>query len=174
MTNTKNRPGFAPRGFTLIEVMITLSVVSFGLLAMLSMQMNALRDGTRSRHRTGAAMIARDQIERIEYMAFSNPALDVMSPIVWATPAWLANGSDPDLGPGEVPVSVTQAGGTGQEIVYTVWYLVTEDDPVTPDADLRRVDVEVVWNELGIANNRPTRTGQPTVAVSTMLVDNDR
>ena len=42
------------------------------------------------------------------------------------------------------------------------------------NADNRNVDVEVLWNELGISNNRPTRTGQPTAALSTVLVDNDR
>jgi hypothetical protein len=61
-----------------------------------------------------------------------------------------------------------------RELVYTVWYLVTEDDAVSPNEDLRRVDVEVVWSEEGVSNNKPTRTGQPTVAISTMVAENDR
>ena len=48
------------------------------------------------------------------------------------------------------------------------------DDPGDPNPNLRRVDLEVIWNEEGISNNRPTRSGRPTVAVSTVLVDNDR
>jgi prepilin-type N-terminal cleavage/methylation domain-containing protein len=161
-------------GFTLLELMITLGVVAVGLLAMVMMQIQAMKDGSRGRHRTGAAMIARDQIERIQNMPFSDTALDVMSPLVWATPPWLDNASDATLAPGEVPVQVSQAGGDVREIVYTVWYLVGPDDVASPNPDLRRVDLEVVWSEEGINNNLPTRTGQPTVAVSTVLVNNDR
>jgi prepilin-type N-terminal cleavage/methylation domain-containing protein len=174
MKRQATRRNLLGEGFTLLEVMITLTIVAVGLLAMISLQMQALRDGTRSRHRSGATMIVRDQIERIENMPFSDASLDVMDPATWTTPPWLDNAGDPALNAGEIPVTVTQAGGSTREIIYSVWYLVTEDDPVSPDEDLRRVDVEVVWTEPGISNNRPTRTGQPTVAVSTMLVDNDR
>lgn len=161
-------------GFTLLELMITLGIVAIGLLAMIMMQIQAMKDGTRGRHRTGAAMVARDEIERIQNMPFSDAALDVMDPLVWATPPWLDNSGDPTLAPGEIPVRVTQAGGDVRELVYTVWYLVGPDDPASPNPDLRRVDLEVVWNEEGISNNQPTRTGAPTVAVSTVLVNNDK
>jgi hypothetical protein len=148
--------------------------VGIGLMATLMMQMQALKDGSRARHRTGASMIARDQLERLQNMPFSDAGLDVMDPANWATPPWLDNAGNPALNPGEVAVNVTQTGGDVPEIVYTVWYLVTEDDPADPDDDLRRVDLEVVWNESAVPNVKPTRTGQPTVAISTMLVDNDR
>ena len=161
-------------GFTLLEIMITLTVVAIGLMAMMMMQVQAMKDGSRGRHRTGAAMIARDQIERIQSMPFSDSALDVMNPLTWTTPPWLSNGSDASLAPGEVPVAVSQAGGSVRDIVYDVAYLVGADDPGDPNPDLRRVDLEVIWDEEGISNNRPTRSGRPTVAVSTVLVDNDR
>lgn len=164
----------ASGGFTLLEIMITFSVVGIGLLSLLMMQIQALKDGAKARHRTGAAVVARDQVERIQNMPFSDTALDVMDPANWTTPPWLANTSDPDLGPGEVPVRVQNADGTAQELVYTVWYLVTEDDAADPNDDLRRVDVEVVWSEEGVSDAKPTRTGQPTAAISTMLVENYR
>jgi len=160
-------------GFTLLELMITLAIVAVGLLAMIMMQIQAMRDGSRGRHRTGAAMIARDEVERIQNTPFSDTSLDVMNPLVWATPPWLDNTADATLAPGEIPVQVTQPGGDIRDLVYTIWYLVGADDPASPNPDLRRVDVEVVWSEEGILNNQPTRTGQPTVAVSTVLVDND-
>ena len=162
-------------GFTLIELMITLAVVAIGISAMLLMQMQALKDGNQGKHRTGAAMIAQDQLERIQNTPFSDTALDVMSPAVWTTPPWLANTGDPTLAAGEIAVQVAQAGtGPVREIVYTVNYLVTPDDTTSPDPNLRRVDLEVLWTEDGVSNNKPTRTGQPTVAVSTMLVENDK
>jgi len=169
------RSGGASRdGFTLLELLITLSIVAVGLLAMLMMQIQAMKDGTRGRHRTGASMLARDQIELIQNLPFSDTALDVMSPLTWTTPPWLDNTSDATLGAGEIPVTVSNADGDTREITYTVLYLVGADDPADPNPDLRRVDLEVVWTEEGISNNQPTRTGQPTVAVSTVLVDNDR
>ena len=45
-------------GFTLIELMITLTVLGTGLLAMLVLQTQALADGARGNHNTGAAMVA--------------------------------------------------------------------------------------------------------------------
>jgi len=160
------------RGFTLIEVMLTMSVMAIGLLGMLMLQIQALRDGSKGRHRTGAAMIARDQIEQVQNMPLSDPNLDVMDPLNWATPPWLANGGDPTLNPGEIPVQVQQDGGTVRDITYTVWYLVDAD--ASGNGVLRLLDLEVVWTEEGGSNNFPTRTGQPTVAVSTVLVENDR
>jgi Tfp pilus assembly protein PilV len=161
-------------GFTLLELMITFAVAAVGLTALMMMQVQALGEGTRGRHRTGAAILARDQIEQIQSMPFSDAALDVMDPPNWTTPPWLDNGGSNPLDPGEVAVQVTQAGGDVEELIYTVYYLVTEDDPVDPDDDLRRVDLEVVWTEAGVPNNKPTRTGLPTVALSTIVVDNNR
>jgi prepilin-type N-terminal cleavage/methylation domain-containing protein len=156
-------------GFTLIELMITLTVLGTGLLAMLVLQTQALADGARGKHTTGAAMVARDQLERIELMPFSD---DDLQPVGWSTPPWLDNTGDPDLAAGDVAVRVTQPGGDSIEKIYTVWYQVLAD----PDgnSDLRFVDLEVVWDEAKISNNRPTRTGKPTVALSTLLVNNDR
>jgi len=101
VTRATRQRGRRTGGFTLLEIMITLTVVAIGLMAMMMMQVQAMKDGSRGRHRTGAAMIARDQIERIQNMPFSDSALDVMDPLTWTTPPWLDNGSDASLDPGE-------------------------------------------------------------------------
>jgi prepilin-type N-terminal cleavage/methylation domain-containing protein len=156
-------------GFTLIELMITLTVLGTGLLAMLVLQTQALADGARGKHNSGAAMVARDQLERIQLMPFSD---DDLQPVDWQTAPWLDNTGDPDLAAGEVAVRVAQPGGTSIEQVYTVWYRVIAGPG--GNTDLRFLDLEVVWNEAKISNNRPTRTGQPTVALSTVIVNNDK
>ena len=84
-------------GFTLVELMITMVILTVGMLGLLAMQIGSLQNGAKGRHRTGAAMIARDQIERIQVMAFSDADIDVMDPVAWATPPWLDNLADPDL-----------------------------------------------------------------------------
>ncbi|HEY8156883.1 MAG TPA: prepilin-type N-terminal cleavage/methylation domain-containing protein [Myxococcota bacterium] len=157
------------RGFTLIELMITLTVLGTGLLAMLVLQTQALADGARGKHTSGAAMVARDQLERIQLTPFSDPDLQ---PTDWVTPPWIDNTGDPDLAAGEIAMRVRQPGGSVIEKVYTVWYKVIADP--AGNTDLRFLDLEVVWNEAKISNSRPTRTGQPTVALSTLLVNNDK
>ena len=44
-------------GFTMVEMMVTLSILAIGLLAMLMLQVQALTDGSRGRHSTAAAMM---------------------------------------------------------------------------------------------------------------------
>ena len=100
MDQLNRRPraaGVHDGGFTLIELMITLTVLGTGLLAMLVLQTQALADGARGKHTTGAAMVARDQLERIQLTPFSDADLQ---PVDWATPPWLDNFGDPDLGAG--------------------------------------------------------------------------
>ncbi len=166
--------GRRQHAFTLVELMIAFTVFAFGLVAVMMMQIQAMRQGAMGRHRSGATMIAQDQIERIQNTPFSDTALDVMNPLVWTTPPWLGNGGDATLAAGEIPVTVTTPNGDIRDIVFTVNYLVSADDAGSHDPNLRRVDLEIIWTEDGVGNNKPTRTGQNTVAISTMLVENDR
>lgn len=167
--NRHRSAGRTRAGFTLIELMITLTILGTGMMAMLVLQTQALADGSRGKHTTGAAMVAKDQLERIQRMPFSGADLQ---PVVWATPPWIPNTGDPDLGPGDVGVTVSQPGGAVMEQIYTVWYRVIADPGGNPQ--IRYVDLEVVWDEAKISNNRPTRTGKPTVALSTVIANNDR
>lgn len=161
------RPG-RTSGFTLIEVMISLVILAIGLLSILVTQIYSLRDGSRSRHLTTAVAIARDQLELIQRLPYSSANL---APVAWTTPPWLANLSDPSLNPGEIAVRVSLPGTTVTERVYTVNYRVLVDPG--GNAELRNIDVEVMWADEGISNNRPTRTGRPTAALSTTIVNND-
>ena len=161
-------------GFTLVELMITVSLIAIGALSLALAQLQALADGNRARHRTNAATIARDQMEFVQGMGFSEPALAAMDSTNFVTPPWLDNAADPALAAGEVPLRVDRPGGAVDEIVYTVYYRVAADDATLPNPALRFVDLEVIWNERGISNVKPTRTGQPTVAISSLLVENDR
>ena len=50
-------------GFSMIEMMLALVILAGGLLAMLSVQVQALKQGRYGRHTTEAMQIARDQME---------------------------------------------------------------------------------------------------------------
>lgn len=117
-------------GFTLIELMIALGVLSFGLLAMLVMQIHALRSGNVGRHYTRGAQIARDQLEFLQRLPWTDPRAQ-------ATGGWLVAGN-------QVTNQVQSVNGNVQEQVYNVDWRIT-DDAVNPD--LRHIDVRVTWRE---------------------------
>ncbi len=157
---------FRPSGFTLLEVTITLAVLGVGLLALLVAQVQAMSGEKQGKHATTAATLAQDQIELIQRMPFSSADLDVTA---WRTAPWINRNLANE---GQITTRVSQPGGDVTEQTYTVQYRVLADPG--GNADLKQLDLEVIWVESDVSNNRPTRTGQPTAAVSTFLVNNDR
>ncbi|MDT8385075.1 MAG: type IV pilus modification protein PilV [Gammaproteobacteria bacterium] len=53
------------RGFTLLEVLISLIVLSIGLLGLAGLQMNGLKSNNSSYQRTQASLLANEMIDRI-------------------------------------------------------------------------------------------------------------
>lgn len=70
-----NRKMKNERGFTLVEVMIALGILSFGVLAVASMQSSALLSTSRSNSVTIATNIATDRMERLMAVPFDNLAV---------------------------------------------------------------------------------------------------
>lgn len=58
------------KGFTLVEVMVAVAILSFGILAVAAMQNAALLGTTKSRAVTEATTIAMDRMERIFAIPF--------------------------------------------------------------------------------------------------------
>ena len=56
------------KGFTLIELMISLTVLMIGIIGILAMQMTSLRASGYSRHATEASVLAEDQMEALRSM----------------------------------------------------------------------------------------------------------
>ena len=67
MTNTAN----IQRGFTLIEVLVTMIILSVGLIGMAGLQATGLKSNNRALHRTQASFLAYDIIERMRANAGS-------------------------------------------------------------------------------------------------------
>lgn len=130
--------GRAESGLTLLEVMISLSILAVGLLAMLAMQASALKQGRYGRHTTMGAQIARDEMELLKRVPWADPRIQ---PTGWTAPT-------------AVPVTVQTPAGAIQEQVFNVSRRVTQDPA---DANLRLVDVRVTWVEPTMPPNAPPR-----------------
>ncbi len=80
--NIKNAKANA--GFTLIEILVAVTIMSIGLLGLAGLQVTALKNSNSSHHRTIATMLANDIVDRARanaggnytYMGGGAPGLD--------------------------------------------------------------------------------------------------
>lgn len=121
-------------GFTLIEVMIALTVLAIGLLGLAAMQLYAMGAGREGRNTTQAATIAQDQLE--QFMSESWAAMTDTAG------AWSAAQT--------VNVDVDTGGGTQTQQAYQWRYRITD---VVANWT-KDVDVEVTWSEPKRGNQR--------------------
>ena len=118
-------------GFTLVEIMIAMSLLAIGLLSLAAMQLTAMQYGSRGRHLTKAAAVAEARMETLMRSRWTD-----LAPTGWTTPV--------------VTNESIQGAGTPTEQAYsTSWQIANVDAGRT-----RSIDVRVQWNEQG----RPTRT----------------
>ena len=123
---------------TILEVMIALGILAVGLLAMLAMQISAMRGGKYGRHSTEASQLARDQMEFLHRLEWTDPQ---MAPTGWTPPV-------------ATPIVVQSASGPQQEMIYNVSHRITNDGL---DPNLRLVDVRVTWTEMNAPPGAPPR-----------------
>ncbi len=67
------------RGFTVIEVMIAVAILSIGLLGVASMQMKAIRSNNLSDNVSCALTLAEDKMEELMWYDYFNPELEDVS-----------------------------------------------------------------------------------------------
>lgn len=127
-------------GLTLVEVMVALGILSFGMLAMLTMQIHAMRGGKTSRHTTQAAQIARDRMEFFHRIEWTDTDLD-------DTAGWQLAGQLIDT------QIETQGGATTYaDTRFTVDWQIQD-----VAADLKQLDVRVTWREPADPPGMPDR-----------------
>ena len=148
MSAVMSRKRRAARGFTLIEVMITLTILAFGLLALAAMQLVALKQGSAGRHTSDGATIARSYLEQAARLPWAD--LTAVAGGGWVAPGWAGAPSanvDVDL----------PTGGASTEHAYTVLWRVTNVGaaPVC----LRDVEVQVTWDEDGFSTPKVYAVG---------------
>ena len=116
-------------GFTLIEVMITIGVLTFGLLSLAAMQIHAMHGSDRGRHATHAAAIAENRMEQLQQDAWAS---------MGATGGFTAD-------PAETNTVQLAGGASLGERAYNVSHQITDLQPTFT----RAIDVQVSWTEEG-------------------------
>ena len=117
-------------GFTLVEIMIAMSLLAIGLLSLAAMQLTAMQYGSRGRHLTKAAAVAEARMETLMRSRWTN-----IAPTAWTTPI--------------VTNEVIQGASNVTEQSYSTSWQITNVDV----GRTRSIDVRVTWTERGM----PTR-----------------
>lgn len=130
-------------GFTLIEALIALVVMAFGMLALAGMQLTLSRSSDVAKQRTEAVRLAQREMDRLR--SYTSIAVSASHPINWA---------------GMAASSVTLA-TTGTNTQYT---LATTFAGAT-SSPMRPVNITVSWND--------RTGDLQTVALSSVIAQND-
>lgn len=135
----RTRSRSSDSGFTLLEVMLALTIMAIGVLSLAALQLMTMDYGNRGKHATQAGLIAQDRIERLQRLTWAN-----LTP----TAGWSA--------PEQINARVDDGGGL---VVTQTYRRYTRISDAVPGVT-RRVDVRVEWDE-------PKRPGR-TFALSTL------
>jgi type IV pilus assembly protein PilV len=128
------------QGFSLIEVMVSLAILSVGLIGLTAGQVMAMKISSNSRNRTLAMQLAEQQVEELQAMSGDDVKALIVAP---GYPYDPSNPIDPD------PADETQ-------MAFTRRSLVTAN---TPEAGVIRLAVEVAWQDnLGVTRTARVET----------------
>ena len=71
-----NRPGVREAGFTLLEIIVAISILTFGILAVASMQSAAIRGNQLGYRLTEGSTLAQDRLQFLLTKAYNDPHLN--------------------------------------------------------------------------------------------------
>jgi len=139
-------------GYTLVEVLVALGILGFGLLAVATMQVTAIKTNAIARGMSQGVTLAQAKVEELMNLPYNHDDLKDKSPF---------NGSDQDLLPATADGEgdgvdddgdnfglddTTGADGSEVNGRYTIYWNVAKDEPVTASKTIR---VIVTWTERG-------------------------
>ena len=117
-------------GFTLLEVLLALSILAFGLLGLAAMQLYAMQGRSSGRHSTFAATLAQTQMDELQRRNWTT--------VTDTGGAWVS----------QVRNNIVQDGTNQVEQAYTLNWRITDDVVGVT----RLLDVRVTWTEEGGAD----------------------
>lgn len=116
-------------GFSLIEMMIALGILAFGILATMAGQVAAMRFSSDSREHTIAMKLAEEQMEQFFVMS----AADVKA--LTSDPGYATSPNDPSS-----PIDPDP--GDGNAMAFNRNWAIEAD---TPETDVIRITIDVSW-----------------------------
>jgi Tfp pilus assembly protein PilV len=125
-------------GVTLVEMMVALGIMAFGILTMALMQLAALKQGSQGQHTTDAAAVGRTYLEQVHRLPWSELTTAVAAGD-WTNPSWA--GANPSV---TLALDAPVAGSTSPGQTYAVAWRVTD---VAGNTCLRDVEIRIAWNE---------------------------
>lgn len=111
-------------GVTLVEMMVAMVILSFGLLGVAALQVRAITESSSGQHLSSASAIARNRIETLHRLDWSDADL-THSGGAWSAP--------------------TAAVLMGQN--YALSERVTDDAPLPAATTLKSIEVRVQWSD---------------------------
>ena len=130
----KKRRPIGEKGFTLLEVIVAISILTFGLLAVASMQMTAIRGNYNASNITEATTVAQDRLENLMGLLYSDQLL--------------APGTDKSD-----PAPPSPSG-------YTITYDVLDKNPIL---NTRLITVTVQWQDKSVQKQTVLTCVKPQV-----------
>jgi type IV pilus assembly protein PilV len=126
MDTATSRVNRATGGFTILEVMIVITILTFGLLSLAAMQIQAMQGSDRGRHATNAAAIAENKMEQLQQDAWAS---------IGATGGFVADPVEQN--------NIQLDGSNSLERAYNVSFQITDLQATFT----RAIDVQVTWTE---------------------------
>ena len=126
MDTATSRVNRATGGFTILEVMIVIAILTFGLLSLAAMQIQAMQGSDRGRHATNAAAIAENKMEQLQQDAWAS---------IGATGGFVADPVEQN--------NIQLDGSNSLERAYNVSFQITDLQATFT----RAIDVQVTWTE---------------------------
>ncbi|MBW1704376.1 MAG: type IV pilus modification protein PilV [Deltaproteobacteria bacterium] len=139
-------------GFTLIEVLVGITILTIGLLGVAKMQISAIRGNFMSSSTTAALALAQEKMEELMVRSYTdaeladsntgnNPAADALSPITSTT-----NIDHQELDGGGAAINIDETGNQNARGQYhRIWNIA--DHPVSGEdvPTMKSITVIVTW-----------------------------
>lgn len=139
------------QGFSLIEVIVAMAILTFGLLAVGLMQIGAMKGNTNSIGRSSGVAVAQSVMDDLRSLPLDHALLDDVN-VGFLDRGAASGGADPNATQADHnPGTITAASGQ----VFTVFWNVADDTPLVSAKTIR---VFVYWNDSHFGLNRAIMT----------------
>ena len=135
-------------GFTLVEILIAIAILAFGLLAVATMQVRAIKTNAIASGISQGLTLGQAKVEELMNLSYGHSDLDDSDGD--GTGKDIDNDGEDDGGNNFGLDDTTGADGSDANGRYTIYWNIAVDEPVTSSKTIR---VIVTWTERGINKN---------------------